>query len=127
MSSALDWIADDRPQHLEPFTRLRAQRKPDRYNPERTVEDWSQPPVELSLSGAWSSGGSTAGTDAVREQRTTTKQIVIFDPEADVVAGDRVRAADGTVHTVTGRPERDQNPFTGWRPTLVLNVEEVTG
>lgn len=127
MSTALDWIDSTGPEHLETFTRLRAQQKPDRYNPDSTVDDWSQEPDELPLSGAWSSGGSSTSADEVREHTSTTKQLVIFDPDADARMGDRIRAADGSVFTVTGRPERDQNPLTGWRPTLVLNLEEGTG
>ncbi|MFF7683165.1 hypothetical protein ACFZA2_10420 [Microbacterium sp. NPDC007973] len=126
MSTVLDWIADDGPQHLEPFTRQRAQQIPDPYNPDATVDDWTTPD-EAAFSGSWDSTGSSYGADVVREQLTTGKRLVVFDPDADIREGDRVLAADGARYTVTGRPARDQNPFTGWRPTLVINVEEVTG
>lgn len=127
MSNALDWISGTGPQHLERFVRLRAKQKPDRYNPDSLVDDWSQAPDELELFGSWSSTSSTVGADAVREQQTTTKQLVIFDPDADVREDDRIRAEDGAVFSVTGRPARDQNPFTGWRPTLVIDLEEGKG
>lgn len=126
MSTALDWIDDDHPRHLDTFDRLRAGQKPDRYNPDANVDDWSVP-SRVELRGAWSSTGSSIGADAVREQTSTTKQLVIFDPDADVREGDRIRTPDGAVFSVTGRPESDRNPFTGWRPTLVINLEEVTG
>lgn len=126
MSSALDWIDSSEPEHLEPFVRLRARETPDAYNPDRTVEDWGDP-VELPLRGSWDSGGSSFGSDPVREQLTTSKRIAIFTPGADVREGDRIRAADGAIFRVTGRPARDVNPWTGWQPTVVLDVEEVKG
>lgn len=126
MSTVLDWISSSEPEHLEPFTRLRAQQVPDPYNPERTVEDWAEP-VELPLRGSWDSAGSSYGSDPVREQLTTSKRIAIFTPSADVREGDRIRAADGVVFTVTGRPSRDINPWTGWQPTVVLDVEHWEG
>lgn len=126
MSTALDWIGASEPEHLEPFTRLRAQRKPDSYNPDRTVEDWTDPD-ELPLRGSWDSGGSSFGSDPVRLQLSTSKRIAIFTPDADVRAGDRIRTADGAVFTVTGRPARDKSPWTGWQPTCVLDVEEKEG
>lgn len=127
MSTALEWIDSSEPEHLEPFTRLRAQQIPDPYNPERTVDDWSQAPDELPLHGSWDSGGSSFGSDPVRLQLRTSKRIAIFTPEADVREGDRIRADDGAVFTVTGRPAHDKSPWTGWQPTVVLDVEEVKG
>jgi hypothetical protein len=125
--TVLDWIDDNDPQHLESFTRLRAQLVPDPYNTDALVEDWKLPTVDIELRGAWSSTGSSVGADPVREHTSTSKQLVIFDPDADVRNGDRIRDAGGSIFTVNGRPDRDQNPFTGWRPTLVINVEEGTG
>lgn len=127
VSTVLDWIGSSEPEHLEAFTRLRAQQVPDSYNPERTVDDWSQAPDELPLRGSWDSGGSSFGSDPVRLQLTTSKRIAIFTPSADVREGDRIRSADGAVFTVTGRPSRDINPWTGWQPTVVLDVEHKEG
>lgn len=126
MSTALDWIGSDEPEHLETFTRLRAQQIPDPYNPDSTVPDWSTPD-ELPLRGSWDSTGSSFGADPVRVQLTTAKRIAIFTPNADVREGDRIRAADGAVFTITGRPARDINPWTGWQPTVVLDVEHKEG
>ena len=110
---------------LTSLTRTRAATKPDPYNPRRTVSDWSAP-VALAFCGYVSSTSSTEQTDAVRAQLITTVQIVIPDPATDVRAGDRI--TDGTRHwRVTGIPTADVNPFTGWRPTLVADVEEVDG
>lgn len=127
MTSVLDWIGDDDPEHLEDFTRLRAQQIPDRYNPEEMVDDWSAPPAELALRGAWVAAASRITPDATREQLITTKRITIFTPDADVRAGDRIRAADGALFVVDGRPEADKNPWTGWQPTLVVAVTETKG
>ncbi len=126
MSTVLDWINDDRPQHLEQFTRQRAGQKTDPYNPDATVDDWGNP-SSLTLLGSWDSTGSSYAADPVREQLTTGKRIVVWDPDADVREGDRIVSADGAVFTVTGRPARDRNAFTGWRPTVVIDVEEVLG
>ncbi|HEY9310241.1 MAG TPA: hypothetical protein VIP82_20755 [Microbacterium sp.] len=86
MTDALDWIASNEPEHAESFTRLRAAEISDPYNPDAVVEDWTEP-SELPLRGAWSSASSAYGTDPVREQLTTTKQIAIFDAAADVREG----------------------------------------
>lgn len=126
MSTALDWIGGHEPDHLEQFTRLRAYRESDPYNPDSTVENWARVD-EITVRGAWASSSSSLGFDAVRSQLTTSKQITIFDPAADVLVGDRIRSADGHTFKITGRPESDINPWTGWRPTLVVSVEEVTG
>lgn len=126
MSNVLNWIASSEPDHLESFLRLRARTKPDPYNPTRTVEDWAVP-IELPLRGSWDSGGSSYGSDPVRDQLSTAKRIAVFTPSSDVREGDRIRAADGAIYTVTGRPSKDVNPWTGWQPTVVLDVEEVKG
>ena len=126
MSNVLDWISTSEPDHLESFTRLRARRIPDPYNPDRTVEDWTTPD-ELPLRGSWDSTGSSFGSDPVRMHLSTSKRIAIFTPHADVNAGDRIRTLDGAVFTVTGRPANDINPWTGWQPTVVLDVEEGEG
>jgi hypothetical protein len=127
MSSVLDWLSGAQPDHLEDFTRLRAVRVPSPYNPDALVADWDKPADELLMRGSWDSSGSSYGADEVREQLVTSKRIAIWDSAADVREGDRVRAADGAVFTVTGRPARDKNPWTGAQPTCVLTVEEVRG
>lgn len=127
MTTALDWIEDRGPEHLETFTRLRAQTIVDPYNSEELVDDWSQEPDELPLKGVWASRSSTYRSDATREQLATAKTITVFDSDADIREGDRVRNEVGDVFVVQGRPERDRNPFTGWRPTTVITVDEHRG
>jgi hypothetical protein len=128
MSTAADFIggsSDLGMTSLTSLTRKRAKKKEDPYNPERTVEDWTDPDV-LAFSGYVSSQTSTEQTDAVRSQLITTVQIIVPDPAADIRKGDRI--TDGTHSwSVTGIPTSDSNPFTGWQPTLVVDVEEVDG
>jgi hypothetical protein len=108
------------------FTRRRAGQKTNPYDPEETIEDWDNPD-ELTFEAYWASQSSLEQSDAVRAQIVTTKQIVIANPDFDIAAGDRVIAPDGGTYRVTGFPQADVNPFTGWRPTLVANVETVVG
>lgn len=109
-----------------PVTRLRAGRKPDPYNPRSTVEDWASPD-ELELDGFIASSSSTEQADAARESVISTAVLTVANPEADVRRGDRVRGQDGREWLVVGIPSRDGSPFTGWRPTLEADLEEVLG
>jgi hypothetical protein len=127
MSTAADFIGSSDLQmgSLTTLTRKRATKKEDPYNPDSTTDDWSSPDV-LSFSGYVSSQTSTEQTDAVRAQLITTVQIIVPDPAADIKRGDRI--SDGTHSwSVTGIPASDINPFSGWQPTLVVDVEEVDG
>jgi hypothetical protein len=112
--------------HVSTFTRRRAGQKTNPYDPDETVEDWDNA-EELGFEGYWASQSSLEQSDAVRAQIVTTKQIVITEPDFDIRAGDRVVAPGGGTYRVTGFPGADMNPFTGWQPTLVVNVEEATG
>ena len=128
MSTAADFVGGGdglAMDSLTSLTRTRAGKRTDPYNPDRTIVDWSNPSA-LAFEGYVSSQTSTRRTDAVRAQLITTVQIVVPDPTTDICAGDRI--TDGTRHwEVTGIPTADASPFTGWRPTLVANVEEVDG
>lgn len=127
MGTALDFMgeSDFKFEHTTTFVRQRAGLTVDPYDPDSAVEDWNNP-VEITLEGYFASQNSTEQTDEVREQVSTTKQLVIDDPSADVKRGDRIKL-DDRVWTVTGFPEDDQNPFTGWRPTLVVSLAEWRG
>lgn len=111
--------------HTTEFIRQRARRIEDPYDPDSVVEDWGSP-EEIVLAGYFASQSSREQSGEVREQVTTSKQLVIDDPDADVRRGDRIKLGD-KVWTVEGFPEDDMNPFTGWRPTLVANVAEWVG
>lgn len=108
------------------FVRQRAVLVADPYNPDAEgVPDWSAPD-EITVAGFFASQTSAEQTDVVRAQLITTKQLVLDDPDADVQRGDRIKLGS-RVWTVTGIPEADVNPFTGWQPTRVCNLEEVSG
>lgn len=110
------------------FQRLRARRVPDPYNPAQSVPDWTDPDV-LDIRGALSSSSSTRTPDLSNIQTTSTAYLTIDDPDADVRIGDRIRATpdDGRQWEVSGFPSRDANGFTGWQPTLEIQLEEWKG
>lgn len=110
------------------FVRVRPGRMPDPYNPDATVEDPSHPDI-LPIKGGLSSTSSVEQDGEVRQQAVSTAQLVIDDPFADVKRLDRITTDpdDGRRWTVQGFPANDQNVFTGWRPTLVCDLEEDTG
>lgn len=114
-------------EHGQAFERLRAGEIVDPYNPDAPArEDWSNPDVLTIPSAHLASQSSTMGGDPVREQLTTLDQLIIDDPTADVKVGDRIRRGDHT-WSVSGFPSDDTNPWSGWQPTLVVNLEQVTG
>ena len=99
------------------FVRLRASRKADPYNPAQTTEDWKHP-VELEVHGALASSTSTRTPDVLDVQTTSTAVLTVADPNADIRLGDRIRP---------GFPSRDVNAFTGWQPTLEVQLTEWKG
>ena len=113
-------------EHTSEFVRERATLVVDPYDPDAPgVPSWDAPDT-LTVDGYLASQSSTEQSDPVRSQLVTTKQLVLDDPDVDVRRGDRIRQGDN-LWTVTGIPEADVNPFTGWQPTRVCNLEEVTG
>lgn len=113
----------------EAFTRLRAGERTDPYSNRTAREDWSPAAVaRLPLPAAYlASAGSAESLAPSRRQTATKAQLVIPDASTDVQPGDRVEHADGRLWRVTGYGERDRNPWTGWQPTLVVNLEEHRG
>ena len=108
------------------FVRQRAVLVPDPYDPDAAgVPSWDTPD-ELTVWGYLASASSIEGADPVRRQIVTAKQLVLDNPNVDVDRGDRIRQGS-RVWTVVGFPESDTNPFTGWQPTRVVNLEEVQG
>ena len=114
------------------FERLRAVYVPDPYDPDGPgMVNWDNPDVVT----VWGFLASTASVQAltsseqdspVRSQLITTNMLTLADPDADVERGDRIRQGK-RIWTVTGYPSHDTNPFTGWQPTRVCFLEEVTG
>ena len=129
MTSAADYLAfgDLAMGHLEQFVRLRAGLIPDPYDPDSVIaEDWANLD-RLTFRAYISSGASTESAADRREQVVSRSVLVVPDPAIDIRRGDRIEDDAGRVWTVQGFPARDQNPFTGWRPTLVVALEEVRG
>lgn len=116
--------------HLDRFEVSRPGTKPDPYNPDRVIETGYQQIGEIR--GYLASRKSSEMTDRVRDPgRTRTEsvsQLVIPDPDADVRIRDRINdPTRNRIWLVTGFPAADRNPFTGWHPTLVAELEEVIG
>ena len=113
------------------FERLRGVYVPDPYDPDEGMVTWDDPDI-ITVSGFLASTASVQALASreqdspVRSQLITTNMLTLTDPDADVERGDRIRQGD-RVWTVTGYPSQDQNPFTGWQPTRVCYLEEVTG
>ena len=110
------------------YTRLRAARKPDPYNPKHTVEDWNNP-ERLTINGFLASSASQRSPDGSREETSSSAVLTIPDPNADIRIGDRIENTpyDGRRWEVTGIPSNDVNPWTGWQPTLEVQLQEWKG
>lgn len=112
--------------HLEPFTRQRARRVPDPYNPDAEVFDWSNP-TEATVHGYLEAGTSSEQSDPVRSHLVGYATLVLPDqPDADVRRGDRIVQGEKT-WTVQGFPNAPRNPFTGWCPGLFVRLKEGIG
>ena len=113
--------------YLDGFTVLRAREVVDPYDPESVLgEDWTNPET-FTVEGYLDSRGSSVDAGEVREQLSVRRTLVLFDPAVDIRVGDRVQDVAGTLFTVANVPERDRNPFTGWQPTLVVELEAFRG
>lgn len=110
------------------FQRLRARRIPRAMNPKQTDEDWEHPDI-IEIRGALSSSTSTRIPDSLDLQTTSTAVLTIDNPKADVRIGDRIRAVpdDGRLWEVNGFPSNDVNAFSGWQPTLEIQLAEWKG
>ena len=129
MTTAADLMGDNPffdPDAVTGFVRLRPKRIVDPYDPESTVVGSWADADRLELRAFFASQQGVAQSDPVRAQIITTKQLIVDDPDADVQVGDRITQGD-KMWTVTGFPTNDRNPFTGWQPTLVAQLEEVRG
>lgn len=112
--------------HGQKIVRERAVQVPDPYNPDSTEMDWGDPDV-LEIPGAYIYvGGSSTEAGAARESTASDAQLVIDDPGADVQRGDRIRQGN-RLWVVDGFQDAPINPFDGWQPILVCNLEEDVG
>ena len=131
MTSVLDYLGRGSSFSMPGVTkwrRLRARKVDDPYSGEQTGEDRNHPDV-LEFAGALSSSSSMRTPDALREETTSTAYLTSTDPSLDIMPGDRIRAMpdDGRCWEVSGYPSRDQNAFTGWRPTIEIPLSEYRG
>lgn len=110
---------------LDGFIRQRAVRVVDPYNPQTTVDSWTDPD-ELALEGYFEPNSSTEQLDPVRNKVVTVYLLVLWDPDADVRRGDRI-VQDDHVWRVHGVPAVPKNPFTGWQPYKYVRVVEEVG
>ena len=110
------------------FNRLRARRIPRAMNPKQTDEDWDNPDI-IELRGALATSTSTRIPDALNAETTSTAVLTIDNPKADVRIGDRITPSpcDGRIWEVTGFPSNDVNAFSGWQPTLEIQLTEWKG
>ena len=114
--------------HATRFVRIRAGETTDAYNPKQRSRDWSTPD-KFEIHGSLSSSSSRRSPNGLREETTSNAYLTVTDPDCDVRLGDRIRPQpdDGRLWTVTGMPSHDMNPFTGWRPTLEIQLTEWKG
>jgi len=113
-------------EHPETVERLRAGMILDRYADQMIGEDWTNPDVIEITDASVSSVGQSRADGTQRRLVECTAVLTIADPTADVRIGDRVRRG-AQLWEVVEFPETDVNPFTGWRPTLVVGMKEVHG
>lgn len=113
---------------LDRFVRLRAGKTANPYNPDAGGSDWANP-EELVVEGFLASSSSATRTSDLDRRVSSTAVLTIPDPDVDIKVGDRIRPepADGRMWTVGGIPARARNPFTGWHPTMEVQLEEVVG
>lgn len=109
----------------ETVTRLRATTVLDPYSGESTDLDWDEPD-SLDIPGCgFDPGGSIEPLEQGRGA-VVTKPTVYAPADADITAADRL-VVRGRTWSVVGDPALWRNPFTGWEPGLVVELEEVAG
>ena len=90
-------------------------------------EDWSDPEILRFEGYLYSRSSVDSAASEPRDQGTVSdKQLIVPNHAIDIKVHDRI-IINGDTWRVTGMPAADQNPFTGWRPTLVADLEQVTG
>ena len=113
-------------EHGETVERLRAGLVEDRYSKKQVRQDWSNPDVLVIENASIGTVGQTQGDGTQRRLTNIAALLTITDPSADVTIGDRIRRGS-QIWSCVEYPETDKNPFTDWRPTLVIALEEVHG
>lgn len=129
MGTAADYTggSPDGMGHRQAYTRLRRGTVPDPYDPDHLVPGGWDHADARTIYGTLASKSSIDQPDPVRSEVISTAELILDDPDCDVQRGDRIKADDGRIWDVQGYPHADRNPFTGWRPTLVCDLQEVIG
>ena len=90
-------------------------------------EDWSDPEI-LRFEGYLYSRSSVDSAASEPRDQGTVSDMQLMVPIVAIVFSGHVRILIiGANWGVTGMRAADQNRFPGWRPTLVADLEQVTG
>jgi hypothetical protein len=109
----------------ETFTRLRGTPVTDPYSGEATGISWDSPNSLAIPDCGFNPGRSTEPVQDARNAVITQPEV--YAPTgSDVLAGDRL-VVRGVTFEVDGNPGDYRNPFTGWRPGIVIALKEVAG
>lgn len=98
----------------------------DPYSGEPTAESWEPDDVtEVVVSGVGVE--PRPSSEPVEDARnSTTSGFTLYLPEMPLTSKQRIRVR-GVVYNVLGEPSRWVNPFTGWAPGLVVQVDRTEG
>ncbi|WP_338601630.1 hypothetical protein [Saccharopolyspora sp. SCSIO 74807] len=83
--------------------------------------------AEFTLTGCALAQQSSEGTPGDFRQETTTRLRLLAPAGAALHAGDEVTLPGGARFRVSGTPSTPRSPFTGWRPGLVADIEDMRG
>jgi hypothetical protein len=88
------------------------------------VESYGTP---VTVSGcAFDPGGTVESFEPGRDVVTTSPRVFVPSGAGSVSSRDRVTVR-GKLYAVQGDPAVFTNPFTGWTPATVVNLERVAG
>lgn len=82
--------------------------------------------VQTPLDGCWFDPGGSS--ELIQGQETVIRRPQVGLPEGSVLPSpvDAV-IARGIRYPIDGQPQAFHNPFTGWEPGIVIQLEGVTG
>jgi len=113
--------------HLVTVTLLVPATKPDPYNPDTLIPDWTATPQETELQVSWLNQPARLEDDPVRSMVAWCAQIGV-PGVIELRPGWRIqRTADETVWIITAVTPASSSPFTGWRPGTVADLELPVG
>lgn len=112
--------------HGQTWQRLRRKTVVDRYSREETLADWTDPDTEPIDGCGFAPGTSEEFPEVDREQLHTVGTLYVTY-QADITAGDRMKAPDGEDWQVIGDRADWRNPLTGWTAGSVVRLKRVRG